>query len=346
MKKKYDNMTELAQAIGISRPTLSKYFQDPSSLRKSSVQKIEEALKQVDYVPNFFARNLNRKHTKLLGFIVPHLNDLFYTNLIESVETIAFENGYTLLVQNAHNDADRELSALETLRSMNADGVIIAPVGNSIDEKALARLTDELPVVFVDAAIESLSGKYPFVGTNNDQSITLLVNYLCRSGKAPVFLGMPKVNSNSVERQSVYCKRMIELGETPIIIEAGENNESWNFEEYAYNTMSSYFREGKFIDDTILCANDRLAFGVLKAVNESRLWDGKISSNSIRVAGHDNYPISDYVTPGLTTVAQDAGLIGQKAFEILIKEANEPDRLNKQHAKLLIDGKLIIRASA
>lgn len=339
-------MTELAEAIGVSRPTLSKYFHDPANLRESTRLKIERALKHVDYVPNFFARNLNRKSTKLLGFIVPHLNDLFYTSLIEAVEAQAFARGYRLLVQNAHNDADREMDALETLRSMNADGVIIAPVGNSIDAAALRRISDDLPIVFVDAPIEGLGEEYPFVGTNNQQSITLLVDYLCRSGKPPVFLGMPEVNSNSTERQNVYSTRMNQLGFEPEIIEAADRDEAWNFEEYAYNTMSSYFRQGKYIEDTILCANDRLAFGVLKAANESKLWDINGSAKSIRIAGHDNYPISEYVSPSLTTVAQDAEILGKRAFDILIREATNRSTPGTHFQKVLVDARLIIRASA
>lgn len=346
MKVKYENMTELAEAIGVSRPTLSKYFHDPANLRDSTRLKIVNALKHVDYVPNFFARNLNRKSTKLLGFIVPHLNDLFYTSLIEAVEAKAFAHGYRLLVQNAHNDANRELDALEILRSMNADGVIIAPVGNSIDTAALKRISNDLPIVFVDAPIEELGAEYPFVGTNNQQSINLLVDYLCRSGKAPVFLGMPDVNSNSTERQNVYSTRMNQLGYTPQIIEATDRDESWNFEEYAYNTMSNYFRQGKHIGDTILCANDRLAFGVLKAANESKLWDVNGSSMSIRIAGHDNYPISEYVSPSLTTVAQDAEVLGHEAFDILIREATHRSEPGTLFPKVLIDARLIIRASA
>ena len=346
MKVKYENMTALAEAIGVSRPTLSKYFHDPTNLRDSSRLKIERALKNVDYVPNFFARNLNRKSTKLFGFIVPHLNDLFYTSLIEAVEDQAFMHGYRLLVQNAHNDADREMEALETLRSMNADGVIIAPVGNSIDAAALKRISVDLPIVFVDAPIEELSEEYPFVGTNNQQSITLLVDYLCRSGNPPAFLGMPEVNSNSSERQTVYIERMTQLGLEPRIIEAAERDEAWDFEEYAYNTMSSHFRQGKYIEDTILCASDRLAFGVLKAAHEAKLWEPNNSSSSLRIAGHDNYPLSAFISPGLTTVSQDTNVLGQRVFEILIREATRRSTPGTRFPKELIDGRLVIRASA
>lgn len=59
--------------IGVSRPTLSKCFETPSSVRPSTPSKVEEALSRVDYVPNSFARHMNRKKTRLIGVIVAHL---------------------------------------------------------------------------------------------------------------------------------------------------------------------------------------------------------------------------------------------------------------------------------
>ena len=69
MRPKIRTMEELSEAIGVSRPTLSRYFQDAARLRASTRQRIEAGLARVDYVPNFFAINMNRKQTRLIGVI-------------------------------------------------------------------------------------------------------------------------------------------------------------------------------------------------------------------------------------------------------------------------------------
>ena len=72
------NMEEFASVSGISRPTLSKFFHDPDSVRKSTRAKIEIALDRFDYRPNIFAINQNRKLTKTIGILVPYLADPFF----------------------------------------------------------------------------------------------------------------------------------------------------------------------------------------------------------------------------------------------------------------------------
>ena len=73
-KTKISTMNELSDALGISRPTLSRFFQDPASVRPSTSAKIEERLKSVDYVPNFFATRMNRKSTGIIGVVIPYHN--------------------------------------------------------------------------------------------------------------------------------------------------------------------------------------------------------------------------------------------------------------------------------
>ena len=120
-KTKIKTMEELASTIGVSRPTLSKFFQDPDSVRVSTRARIEQALDSVDYTPNFFATKMNRKSTGLIGFIVPYLNDLFFTSLIQKLEVCALQSDYMIIVQNAHGDSELVARAANNLISMSAD---------------------------------------------------------------------------------------------------------------------------------------------------------------------------------------------------------------------------------
>lgn len=347
MTKRISTMEELSTEIGVSRPTLSKYFRDPGVVRKSTRERIANALNRIDYVPNFFARNMNRRRTGLIGVVVPHLNDLFYTTLLQEIEKRAAERKFSIVIQNSHGSVRDEIIAIENIRSMNAEGIIVAPVGRSSNEELFRRVGEELPVIFVDARYPGLSGEFSFVGTDNNQSIRLMVDYLCRSGTPPVFLSMPLVNSNSLEREAAYVRRMRELGHKPNLLTADDHEGDWNFEAYAYRFMSREIAAGKLRDATVLCANDRLAMGVLRAANEAGLFRlGKKTSTEFRVAGHDNHPLSDYFRPSLTTVSQDVSQIGRATVDLAVAQAVDESGARHPPTETLFNAQLILRDSA
>ncbi len=342
-------MEELSTAIGVSRPTLSRYFHEPDSVRASTRQRIEDGLARVDYVPNYFATNLNRKSTRMIGVIVPHLNDLFFTSLIAEIETCAAHNRYTVIIQNSHASLELEARAARNLMSMSADGVIIAPLGGAGERAEIARLRQKIPVVFVDSRIPGEFEDVEFIGTNNHQSISLIVDYLCRKGSPPVFLGMPPLNSNHVERENAYRARMAELDLEPRVIPTLDTPPSWDFEAYAFTVMDQHFSRGTFTHDTVLCTSDRHAIGVLRAAHRHHLLDAagtRARDRRFRVAGHDDYPLGAYVNPGLTTVTQNVAGIGRAAVERLLHHIQNPGSRVDGSFTRLFDAELKIRESA
>ncbi|HHC30210.1 MAG TPA: LacI family transcriptional regulator, partial [Rhodobacterales bacterium] len=87
-------MEEFAAFCGLSRPTVSKYFDDPRSVRASTREKIENALAASDYRPNFFAINQNRRLTKNIGIVVPYFADPFFAEIARRIETMVIEVGF------------------------------------------------------------------------------------------------------------------------------------------------------------------------------------------------------------------------------------------------------------
>ncbi|MEP1208184.1 MAG: LacI family DNA-binding transcriptional regulator [Rhizobiaceae bacterium] len=322
-KQKIATMKELSVAIGISRPTLSRYFQDPSTVRPSTSRKIEERLEEVDYVYNFIATRQNRKSSGLIGVIIPSYKDLFYASLLEAIERAARESGYTVITQSSDGDAEGEIQAVVRLRSMSADGTIIAPLGLESSTETFQLAREDFPIVFVDSRPVEEVEKSDFVGTNNHQSIESIVEYLCRTGDSPVFLGMPRLNTNAIEREEAYASKMRDLGFEPEFIIAEEVPESWEFEAYGLGVMDRHFSRQKYISRTILCANDRIAIGAIRAANKHGLFArGADRGEGLRIAGHDNHPLSEYMDPAITTVGQDISGIGESAVRLLNERIN------------------------
>lgn len=343
-KPRINTMEELSTAIGVSRPTLSRFFQDPSLVKKGTVARIEAGLAQVEYVPNFFATRLNRKSTGIIGVIIPYLNDLFFTKLLEAVEVAAMEAGLTVITQCSHSDPAIEARAAETFMSMNVDGALVAPLGDHSDRGVHLRLKSRLPFVLMDSRPKKMPN-VDFVGTNHMQSTGLITEYLCRVGDPPVFLAMPRVNFNALEREVAYIAQMEKLGFEPQVIGVEAVKESGYFEQHGEAVLDAEFAQGKLTDRSILCVNDRVAIGAIRAAARHGLVPGRSAKGGLRIAGHDDYPLCPFLNPALTTMAQDTDAIGKKAVSRIL-QIIRGEVTDDVPEITLFDGTLKLRESA
>jgi DNA-binding LacI/PurR family transcriptional regulator len=98
----------------------------------------------------------------------------------------------------------------------------------------------------------------------------------------------------------------------------------------------------------LVCAHDRVAFGVIAAISETGASIG--IGRDYRVAGHDNQRFSAYTSPPLTTVAQDVERMSRVAFELLIEKMDQADGVTgssrKRAPRALLNGELVLRQSA
>jgi DNA-binding LacI/PurR family transcriptional regulator len=189
--QKIRTMEEFASASGISRPTVSKYFNDPTSVRDSTRERIEEALETYEFRPNIFAMNQNRRTTRNIGILVPYLADPFFAEIVRKIERRCIEAGYWPILFSSHGQVDLELNALDTLQSLKPAGALIAPLGRASDLESVRKFTENVPTVIFDSNVDVGEA---FVGSDNFQSIPLIVDYLCRTGEPPCFFEMPPVN--------------------------------------------------------------------------------------------------------------------------------------------------------
>ncbi len=343
-KPRIKTMEELSVAIGVSRPTLSRFFQDPTLVKPNTIARIEAGLERVEYVPNFFATRLNRKSTGMIGVIIPYLNDLFFTKLLEAIEGAAMDAGLTVITQCSHSDPAIEARAAETFMSMNVDGAIVAPLGNHSDQAAQLRLKSRLPFVLMDSRPKTMPN-VDFVGTDHMQSTGLITEYLCRVGDPPVFLAMPRVNFNAMEREAAYISHMEQRGFAPEIIGTEPVRDGGYFEAHGEAVLNAEFASGRLTDRSILCVNDRVAIGAIRAAARHGLAPGRGAEGGLRIAGHDDYPLCPYLNPALTTVAQNTDAIGKKAVSRLLRIISG-DVTDDTPEITLFDGHLKIRESA
>ena len=338
---KIKNMAEFAEISGLSRPTISKYFMDPDSVRKTTRDKIEQALRKYDYRPNLFAVNLNKKKSNIIGVIVPDIADPFYASLVRNIGAQLAANGYLAVVLGSGGDPRMEAHSIDTLLSLRASAAVVAPLGLNSDLGLIESLGARIPIVYLDSRLDT---DVPFIGTDNFQSMGLITDYLCRTGERPTYVEVPDTNHNAVERRLAYLQTMARNGLSPEVITLGQAP-TWRFEEKGFTEASRIFAGSGFPTRTLLCVNDRLASGVMAAAFQGGLKIGRDAGSDLRIAGHDDQPLSRYTCPPLTTVAQDIDRMSTVCVEAVmagIDETHPP----QADAMPRLEATLMMRASA
>ncbi|MEM8758822.1 MAG: LacI family DNA-binding transcriptional regulator [Pseudomonadota bacterium] len=335
-------MEEFAALSGISRPTVSKYFNDPNSVRQSTRERIKAALEQYDYTPNVYAINQNRSLTRNIGIVVPYLADPFFAEVARKLEPLCAASGFNPILLSSHGDPDREIQNLDSLRAIRPAGVLLAPLGRRSKTEGLEAFCHDVQTVLFDCDVEDVGDA--FFGSNNDQSIGIIINYLCRTGEPPALFEMRNApNPNANKRRAAYQAAMQALGHEPMILAA--EGAGWEFEGVAFAEAGRMMAARSLPTDTILCSNDRLAIGVLAAAYEHGFRVGVGHGHALRVAGHDDHPYARFTCPSLTTVAQDYEAIASGSLDLLLSIIDSGQR-PEVRSSTLFDGTMILRKSA
>lgn len=331
--KRIQTMQGLAQQLGLSRQTLSKYFNNPDSVSAKTRAQIEAAVEGSGFRPNLFAANLKRRQSRVIGVIVPSTVDPFFMQLAHQISRQAELSGYFALILSSDGKAESEAQAAQQLQSLNIAGALVAPLGKTAVNPAVLRLAEHIPLIYIDTPPLYDAA---FVGTDNYQSIDLLVEYFCQHYPAPSFLSMPAINQNAALRLAAYEEAMMRRHEAAKVITISE--EEWQFEAYGYAYSRRWLKQKG--EKSLLCANDRLAFGALLAAWEAGERAGEAG---LYIAGHDDHPLSAYSCPPLTTAAQNSDLLAQSAIGSLLKQIEEPQSRLEQ---IYLPAQLILRRSA
>jgi DNA-binding LacI/PurR family transcriptional regulator len=339
---KIRNMEEFAALSGLSRPTVSKYFNDPASVRATTRERIEAALQRYDFRPNIYAVNQNRSLTKNVGIVVPYLADPFFAEIARIIELRCIDAGFSPMLYSAHGEQKLESEILEGLAALKPAGVFLAPLGRLSNRGAVERFCRNVPTVLFDSNIEGMGEA--FVGSDNFSFVKQTVDYLCRTGSPPCFFEIrTPANPNANKRRHAYLKIMQDAGLEPHVVQV--EGEGWGFEEIGRRGAHQVIASGGLATDTVLCSNDRLAIGFLAACYERGLRVGRGDGCALRVASHDDHPFSRFTCPSLTTAAHEYEAVADKCMETLFSLIEAGGRFSTRE-ETLIEARLILRTSA
>lgn len=336
------NMEDFAAVSGISRPTVSKYFNDPQSVRATTRERIEKALDQYDYRPNIYAVNQNRRMTKNIGVMVPYLADPFFAEIARNIEMMLIEAGFRPIVLSSHGSTELEAENLDSLRSLKPAGVLMAPLGRASDKGAVEKFCRDVPTILFDSNLEGMGEA--FIGSDNVSFVEQTVAYISEDGDPPCFFEMKNpANPNANKRRNAYIAAMESRGMEPQVVSI--DGDGWAFEEIGRLGAHHVLETKQLPTDTVLCSNDRLAIGFLAACYERGLRVGRNDDCALRVASHDDHPFSRFTCPALTTAAHDYDSVSKGSVDTLFELIENGARF-KERTETVYPAKLIVRASS
>ena len=325
-------MRDVAAAAGVSTATVSRVLANHSVVRKSVRDVVLQAIQELNYHPNRIARDLRSGMRKVIGVIIPDLQNPFLTEVVQGVETVLCQAGYSLVLGNSAGLADREQTHLSLVRGEGAAGLIIIP---SNDPKADYQqlLSWDIPVVAVDRMPNNL--QIDFVSTTNYQGAREATEHLLSHDYREIgFINGPQKVSVAQQRMAGYADALMAAGialQEQFIIHSDFRQAGGRAAMHRLLRLSKPPR-------AVLVGNNLMTLGVVQAIHEA----GKRIPDEIAVFGFDDMPWAMSLRPPLSAVAQPAEEVGRAAAQMLLERLSDPRRLVRQ---LVLPTRLVVRSS-
>lgn len=299
---KMATIKDVAKYAGVSVATVSRYLNQGYISEKARMQ-VEDAIKELGYRPSIIARSLNTKQTNAIGLIIPDITNPFFPELARAVEDAAYENGYTVILCNTDEQAEKERQYIETLTRKYIAGIILAT--NELDKEYYKSLN--VPLVALD---RSIGEGFPTVMTQNIEGAKLGSEFLLRQQiHHLVCLRGPDGLKPADDRLKGFLQATENSQIKTTIIEC-----PFDYNE-AEQIVFKLLKEDSSIDAIFACS-DVSAIGALKAAHSLKIT----VPDQLQILGFDGIMLGQMTTPGLSTVAQNIYELGSKATKLLIKQ--------------------------
>lgn len=329
------SMRDIAKRANVALSTVSIVLNNGDKyVSKELKERVLKAANDLNY--NIKMKKNNKYNA--IAVILPNIASSFFSNLLNGVETTAKEEGYITIVGNTHYDFEEEKNFLKIIKKQAIKGIIIDSVCPTKKEDEYYSflkknfIDRDIEIIFLEKKIKvEYERFFHEIYIDHEKNAYLATKHLLEKGyKNIAHISGNLENAIYSARFNGYIKALVEHRidiDKELILE-GDLTPSSGYMRAKHLML----KNNKF--DAIFAANDQMAIGAIKAVEQ----DGKQIPKEVGVIGIDNISISSMITPSLTTVNVPIYQMGRKAVKIISSESEEK-------YKLELDGNLIIRKS-
>lgn len=336
LRKQVDQSTptinQVAEQAGVSIATVSRVLTGADGVSPGLSGRVLKVVSELNYQPNRNARNLRSRSTRLVGLVIPDIQNPFFTSVVRGIEDVLQADDYTLLLGNSDDNLKREQIYLATLRVEAAAGIIFA-AGKATASDYEQMLKARIPLVALDRTPYDLPVDNVTVANTDgaEQAVTHLISL---GHKRIAMINGPANVTTARDRQAGYERA---LAAAKIAVRA-------NLIQHAdFRQTGGYEAMRRLLDlakppTAVFVANNLMTLGALQEIHERSLR----IPDDIAVVGFDDMPWATALQPPLTAVAQPTYELGATAAQLLLARIKEPERSVR---RITLDTKLMIRAS-
>jgi LacI family transcriptional regulator len=336
MPKSMATIYEVARHAGVSIATVSRVQRGNGPVAEGTRERVEKAIEQLEYRPSPSARALAARRHDATAIVFPDLSGPYFSGVIEGFER-AVTGGQSVMILGTHGreDADELVADL----AARVDGLVI--MGRTVSDQLVSSIVARgVPVVLLARpAIHGVDS----VRSENRRPAAVLVDHLFEHGWTDqAFIGNPTASSDASDRWRGLLDAYRAFGRaaprSPIQTDYTEAAGYASAMRLLTEGVESLAPTGAQPRRALVCANDQIAIGALRATREL----GISVPEQVAITGWDDIPSAGLVSPALTTVRQPIRQLGSTAGELLT-ERIRGQRVTPRH--VLLPSELVVRAS-
>jgi len=322
---------QVAERAGVSLSTVSRVLNGKASVNKVLKERVEKAVKELNYRPNSVARSLANNRTDSVGVLVPELNAPFFGDLMQAVESTLRAADKHVIISVGRNCLETEKDAVEFLISRNCDALIMHAEALS-DEYLLELNQSKLPVALVNRQVEGLPDAC--TSLDNEKGGYLATRHLLELGHKDIaYISGPTDKCDASLRLEGHKRALSEAGLpiNPQLIFNGDYSE----EDGKIGLLELMARDVPFT--ALVCANDWMASGAISCARDL----GMSLPHDLSVVGFDDVVFAHHVFPRLTTVSNPIAEMAEMSAKYILNKVYG----QANNVQLYFEPSLVVRES-
>lgn len=340
MKFEAITIKDIAKALGLSTSTVSRALRDSYEISSETKKIVLEYATEHNYRPNPIALSLKEKRSRSIGVIVCEIANSYFSQVINGIESVAYHNGYNVIISQSHESYEREISDLDYLTSRSIDGLLISVSSETKDMSHLQALHKRgFPIVFFDRITNEIE-THKVIADNFQGAYNATQHLISRGYKTIAAIANAEHLSIAQERLKGYRQAMTDNG----LMVHNNSIKYCNHGGVIFSEVQQAVRElfkTKQKPDGIIGLSDKLTTGCLKALHEK----GINVPEDVALVGFSNSELTELLNPSLSVIKQPAFEMGEAATEFLLQLIESKKPVKDFEIKVL-DTELIIRKSS
>ena len=280
----------VAEYSGVSPSTVSRTLSGSAYVEPATRKKVLEAVKKLNYKPNMAARTLKAGGNRLIGLIIPDIVNPYYPQIVKTLEDLALQAGYSIILCDARGDVEREKTYFEAFQHLCVDGILYVPSTENVD--AAREYADRIPMVIINRTFDI---NVPCINIDNRDAAHTAVRYLIENGHRRIAVCVNNTHQQYNAERMEGAQKAFE--ESDITAYRDYLMENVLDEEDAYQrTLEMMKREDR--PTAVFVFNDNMALSVYRGILDC----GLRIPDDVSVVGFDDIPYAQYMAPPLTTI--------------------------------------------